>query len=411
MSIKLPFTFIATGILTFIFFQIENAVSLAGWMSHHPRNSLGWTQVHLLVLGWATMIAMGAVYQLIHVVLQRNIYSTRLGYIHFAFYSIGTIGLLIGFFHFNSAWIGAFAVLAAIGIILFVLNTVWTIVQAKQWNPITLSTLFALIYLALTAIVGVLMGLNFAFQFWGGFHDRLLSAHIWMGSLGWFGLLISGVSYKMLPMFYLSHNQPTQLQHLTLWLWNGGVLLGAMCFLFDLPQAFKLSALLLVVCAVGCYNGHIQQIIKFRHKPTPGAGILFAVWSARALFIVALVAFCWLAVHPRSYWDISALQLMMWAYLWGFVAITILGYMSKIIPFLWWTYKYGNQVGKKKVPVLADMLKDSHIRFGLGLVTTGFALLLVGLMLSTTILIQWGGTLLSLASLIYIFMIALVFTK
>ena len=46
--------------------------------------------VHWLILGWATMIAMGAVYQLISVVLQRDVFSRRLGYIQFGVYFAGS---------------------------------------------------------------------------------------------------------------------------------------------------------------------------------------------------------------------------------------------------------------------------------------------------------------------------------
>jgi hypothetical protein len=409
MSLKLPLLFIATGMLAFMFFQIENVWSQAAWMAEHPRSPVGWTQIHLLVLGWATMIAMGAVYQLIHVVLQRNIYSTTLGYIHYGFFFVGTFGLLLGFFHLDTAWIAGFAIIAAMGIFLFIYNTAYTLIQSKQWNPITLSTLFALFYLALTALSGVLMGLNFALDLWGTFHEALLSAHIWMGAFGWFGLLITGFSYKMLPMFYLAHNHPTRLQHVTLWLWNSGVSIGAVSFITQAPFSLKSFAMLLIILAMGTYVVQIQQIIKFRHKASPGTGILFAVWSARILLLAGASAFLWKTFSPSLFWDIKALQLFIWIYLWGWVAVTILGYMSKIVPFLWWTYKYGSQVGKKKVPILADMLKETHIRFGLTLITAAFVLLAVGLALQYTMLIQWGGALFSISSLIYIGLIAKVF--
>ncbi len=411
MPLRLPLLFIASGMLAFIFFQVENIWSLAEWISGYPRGPIGWTQAHLMVLGWATMIAMGAVYQLIHVVLQRNIFSTTLGYVHFGLFFVGTFGLLLSLYHMDTRSIAGFACVAALGIFVFVINTGYTILQTKQWNPITLSTLFALMYLALTAVTGVLMGLNFAFNLWGSLHEAIFAAHVWMGALGWFGLLITGFSYKMLPMFYLSHNHPVRLQHVTLWLWNSGVLLGTLTFLFQAPSLIKNLAMLLIVIAMGTYVTHIQQIIRHRHKASPGSGIVVAVWSARILLVTATAALLWKTFSHQTFWTISTLQLFIWIYLWGWVAITILGYMSKIVPFLWWTYKYGQIVGKRKVPLLADMLTDIHIRKGLLFVALSFAILAAGLLGQWQLLIQIGGVLLSVASLIYILLIAKVFTK
>src|SRR5690606_7245031 len=102
--------------------------------------------------------------------------------------------------------------LTLMGIALFVWNVGATMLQARLWNTITVSTAFALVYLLLTAVIGTIMGLNFAFPIWLEGHDRLLGTHIWLGFIGWFGMLITGFSYKMLPMFYLSHGHSSKLE-------------------------------------------------------------------------------------------------------------------------------------------------------------------------------------------------------
>src|SRR5690606_27460707 len=114
------------------------------------RGPTGWFHVHLFVLGWATMLAMGAVYQLINVILQSQLYSTKLGYVHYVLFTLGLAGLLYGFHQGNTAWIAGFAVLAFCGIVLFVWNIFATLFRAAQWNAITLSAAWAVLYLLLT---------------------------------------------------------------------------------------------------------------------------------------------------------------------------------------------------------------------------------------------------------------------
>ena len=56
------------------------------------------------------MIAMGAVYQLVPVVLQNHkLFSERLGYIQYGVFTLGFAGLVIGFQQMNVVMVGSFA--------------------------------------------------------------------------------------------------------------------------------------------------------------------------------------------------------------------------------------------------------------------------------------------------------------
>ena len=404
---RLPFLFITTGILCFILYQALSLSDLAGWIGLEPRNPIGWSRIHLLVLGWATMIAMGAVYQLINVVLQSKIYSEKLGFIHYGFFFIGVTGLLYGFSSMNLIWIACCAAIAFVGILLFAWNMAVTLLHAKQWNSVTVSVGCAVIYLTLTGISGMTMGLNFRFNLWPSFHEPLLGAHIWFGTMGWFGLIVTGISYKMLPMFYLSHGFPTRLQKVTLILWNAGVVVGAISFLLKGPLW---PGLLLIVLAVIFYNAHILQIYKYRHKPNPGAGIVWSIWATRALGVIGFLALLRLLLFPDAD-HAHEIVVLGWAYLWGWVALTILAYMSKIVPFLWWTHKYGPRIGKGRIPTMSDLIQDRYVHIGLGSISLSLLVMLVGLSLDLHWLVATGGTALALCSLAYISLIALVFTK
>ncbi|GIM46417.1 hypothetical protein DNHGIG_19660 [Collibacillus ludicampi] len=407
----LPFLFIATGLVSFALFNITTLLQFAGWITHQPRSPAGWFHVHLLVLGWATMIAMGAVYQLIRVVLQKDVFSRTLGYVHYVLYTVGTAGLLVGFAAGQAQWIAIFATLAWIGIVLFVVNITLTLIQAAEWNLITLSTSCALLFLFLTGLIGLLMGLNFAFQWWPAWHERLFYTHIWMGTIGWFGLLITGFSYKMLPMFYLSHGVSNRTSYVVLFLWNAAVFTGAVAFLTAAPIPAVRAAVGLLTLAVYAYNMHITRIRNARHKKSPGAGVLAAVYSARALAVISTVALACTLFAPERVMDERAIVIIVWAYLWGWVALTILGYLSKIVPFLWWTHKYGPHVGKGNIPTMADLLKDRCVAYGLAAIAASLVVQIVSLGLNNMVWTQWSGVALSLFSLFYVCMIAKVFTR
>lgn len=406
---RLPFLFIVTGIFGFVLFHATSLMSLTGWIGEDIRGPAGWFQVHLFVLGWATMLAMGAVYQLINVILQSNIYSERLGYVHYALFSVGLFGLLFGFIQGDTYWIGGFATLAFSGIVLFVWNLAATLLRAGTWNPITISTACAVLYLLLTGLSGMAMGINFAVGLYNDLHENLFGTHIWLGTLGWFGLLITGFSYKLLPMFYLSHDYPTRLEYVVLALWNAGVLLGAASFLFGLPAGCKVAALLLIVLAILAYNAHLLQIRRKRHKRSPGAGIEWTVTGSQLLAIFAVMFAVRALVSPEHLLDTRTVLTAGWVYLSCWVSFTVLGYVSKIVPFLWWTHKYGKQAGRPGTPVLADLLDERKANLGLTLILGANMTVLVGLVSGSQVVIAAGGAVLSIVSVAYIALIALVF--
>ncbi|MEF2966061.1 hypothetical protein V3851_09475 [Paenibacillus sp. M1] len=408
---RLPFLFIITGIAGFVLFHATSILSLTGWLGEGIRGPTGWFQVHLFVLGWATMLAMGSVYQLINVILQSEIYSERLGYIHYFLFTIGLFGLLLGFIQGDILWIAGFATLAFTGILLFVWNMAVTLFRAAKWDGITLSTACAVLYLLLTGLSGMSMGIDFGTGWLGGLHENLFGTHIWLGTLGWFGMLITGLSYKLLPMFYLSHDYDTRLQYIVLGLWNTGVLLGAVSFLFGTGLWVTWTALAVMAAALIVYNIHAMQIRSKRHKRSPGAGIGWTTYGNLLLAVFALALLVKLAGSPGLLVETRMVMLAGWAYLNGWVSFMILSYASKIVPFLWWTHKYGKQVGKPGTPMMANLLDEKKANLGLGLIACANLAVLAGIALDSQLVIAISGIAYSIVSLAYISLIALVFSK
>lgn len=408
---RLPFLFIITGMTGFVLFHGASLLSLTSWLGEGVRGPSGWFHIHLFVLGWATMLAMGAVYQLINVILQTELYSERLGYVHYVCFTIGLAGLLYGFLQGEITIIAIFATLAMIGIMLFAWNMAITLIRASLWNAITISAACAVLYLVLAAVSGFMMGINFATGLWIAYHEQILHAHIWLGTIGWFGLLITGFSYKMLPMFYLSHHYPVRLQQVSLLLWNAAVLFGAITFLTDGGPLSKLITLLLLALAVIVYNIHLLQIIKHRNKRNPGSGIKWSVYGSQTFALFTVIALICAFVSPGQLFRADFVLVAGWIYLGGWVSFTILSYSSKIVPFLWWTHKYGKLVGKPGTPIMSALLNEKHVHYGLAAIALSSLLLLTGLQLQSQLAVTIAGAAYSVCSIVYISRIGLVFSK
>lgn len=412
---RLPFFFIGTGLVCFALFQIASLADFSAWLadlSLEPRAPAGWSRAHLLVLGWATMIAMGAVYQLVPVVLQNSrLFSETLGYVQYAVFAVGFAGLVIGFRLANVMLVGGFAAVAFLGVLLFAANIGGTLLRARLWTNVTISCALAVLHLVLAGAVGMLMGLNFAFEWWGAFHDRLLGAHLWFGAAGWFGFLITGFSYKLFPMFHLSHGHPERLQR---WVMGGllaGVWTGSLSFLANAPAWCHWLALLGTAVAFSLYARHLSQMEAARHKPAPGAGVRWSQYLAQGVAVVAVMLVAASALFPAVVLSTRMAVLIGWLYLWGWVGGTILAYLSKIIPFLWWTHKYSGLAGKENVPTMADLVDDRKVHVLFAAVIASLFILLTGFGWNIPLAMSLGGTLLSVTSLLYAGLVAVVFAK
>ncbi|MNI89130.1 hypothetical protein D3C73_1464950 [compost metagenome] len=91
--------------------------------------------------------------------------------------------------------------------------------------------------------------------------------------------------------------------------------------------------------------------------------------------------------------------------------MTILGYLSKIVPFLWWTHKYGPQAGKPDIPVMSDMIDEKLVHRGMLGMALGLGIAILGMGFSITQAAAAGISIVSLFSLFYIGLVVKVFTR
>src|SRR3989304_6923890 len=181
---------------------------------------------HIAVLGWATIIIMGAMTQLVPVILETSLYSVRIAQWGLWLYLLGVAGIAGHFWLLagGAGGMASVAITAFLAIILFVANIGLTLRKVKTMNITVVHIIAAIIYLATVATFGLLLGLNLSFPFLRGNHLHYLALHAAIGFAGWFSMVIMGVSYKLLPMFSLSYTYRTWPGWTAVWLVNIGIL-------------------------------------------------------------------------------------------------------------------------------------------------------------------------------------------
>ncbi len=356
--LNLPFRFFATAPL----FLILTALSL---FAHGP-NLLDSpllpetiATVHLTVLGWIVMIMFGAMYQMIPVLAGIPVPWPRLvPWVH-GLLIVGVVTLYLGLATHLHPWMLLFASGGLGGaILLFVVPVGYALIQAPAKHPtVTFMRVSLLSLVGVLILGGVFLG-EYAHGFLNLDRIALLTIHVIWGLLGWVGLLIVGVSFQVLPMFYMTRDIAINRARAILLLWCLFLLgqpvtvyfYSANQLLFWLPTVPFLTALLL-------YGYNLFDMLKNRKRRFKDA--TYAFWLlglASGLVALPLMA-SWGFIHGD--WNRFMFGGLM---LFGFASSIILGMLYKIIPFLVWFHRFSRLAGLVEIPMMDDLVPGIALR-------------------------------------------------
>ncbi|HEV2456051.1 MAG TPA: hypothetical protein VGY98_17440 [Verrucomicrobiae bacterium] len=390
-SVALSLAFIVTGItalLTVGVWLMAQPEILATY--HYSPNAVAIT--HLFVLGWLCSIVMGAMYQLVPVALETKLYSERLIILQFACHVAGFMGMVLAFHSWSMKFIGWFGSVFAAGICLFIYNIVRTLLRITKWNVVAFSVASALVWAGLTITAGLLIAAaktghaNFMFRFnpIGAMH-----VHAHLGIIGFFMMLIVGVSYKLIPMFTLSELQNKTRAAVSIGLLNIG-LAGSLLSIL-LQSALKPVFAMFVIIALAIYGVEMIGILRARKRRAVDWGVRYFLTAIALLAPLSLLA-CVLS-WPRLPLNTFTGQLEN-AYgflgLIGVVTFAVIGMLYKIIPFLVWFGAYSKHIGKAQVPALSEMYSIRLQIFGYWMFLTALPVTGFGVLASNAMDARWG---------------------
>lgn len=395
-NIALPLSFIIFALISFATAQMIILFQTDLFIISNFRVPSIWMAAHLLLVGFAVMVAMGAMYQLVPVAFLTPIWNESFGFYQLVVTVVGisSLSLLLGFYP-EKAFYGA--TIAVIGILMFILQMVITIAKQKNKTIITIFILSALLCFLLTVIAGCFLAWNISFDYLFP-HDAILYSHISFGINGWFSLLIFGFSYKLVPMFSLSHGFSMKWAKISFSTYIIGQVLFIVSFWLRIPF-IQTIAWLFLFSGFLLFALDMWEILKKRLRRKLDKPFSFSLFAICIGFFIHLVV---LIVHIIGLDDPRLWSWLIFLYIVGWIIFSILGYLYKIVPFLWWTYKYSDRIGKEKVPTMTEMINEKIcvILFSLFILSMGG--LIFGVILQNSILIFIFQAILTVTTLGYV---------
>ncbi|MGG0716765.1 hypothetical protein ABE096_04095 [Robertmurraya massiliosenegalensis] len=404
-NIKLPFSFILFSIIAIIVSQFLLLFNGEALINGSFRIPAIWSASHLFILGWALMIAMGSMYQLVPVAFLTTIWNEKFGFIQFSVTAIGIVWFAITLYVMPSKALIP-GIMMLIGILMFLVQMGMTLRKQTKPNILTLFVGSALICLLITIVMGISLVISMRTGFASTYYSTLFHSHLLLGIAGWFTLLIFGFSYKMAPMFSLAHGYDMKLAKYVYGFYISGLLTVLLSFIFDSSWLLK-SGFLLLLVGFCCFLSHIYLIIKKRVKKTLDLPFRFALLAI--IFGAGIHLLAFLTVMSNQFATYAAPLIVAYLMLW--IAISIMGYLYKIVPFLWWTHKYSHVIGKRDVPALKDMINEKLAHPIFLFFVLGILLVSVAIALNGQMLFYIGQILITMASIIFGIAIILVMKK
>ncbi len=325
--------------------------------------------VHLGTLGLLASAMLGAVFQLSPVLGGVSVPGSAA--------SLWGLGLGLG-------GLGAFswgllspstaAVYVAIAVLFpvlcwFALSAIWALRLAPRETQTLRAMRTALWSLVATVVLGTWMAHGYTGDGFPGPRGLWIQVHLCMGLLGWVGGLLVGVSWELVPMFYLAPSVPEATKRRVVSGLQGClvfiVLLHVVSLLFSVsPEVARW----LGVGAAGALSGIVwlwHPVSTFRtlrarrrRRVDPskdywlvsmGLGPISLVLGAATLF----------GADPR--WALT----FGWVAIWGWAGVVIHGMLTRIVPFLVWLHRFSKLTARPDAPTMADIFPARRARLGL----------------------------------------------
>ncbi len=359
--------------------------------------------VHLMALGWGTMIILGASHQLIPVIIESSLYSNKLGYATFILLALGIPLLVFDFYEFKMSlfakWGGRLIILS---VITYLVNIYKSIKNSNKENVHAVFIFTATMWLLVTVSVGLMLVYNFTFNFFNIKSVDFLSLHAHVGIVGWFLLLIVGVGSRLIPMFLISkYSNPKSLWSI-FYLINFGLLLFILFFIFYPVKVIFLLPFILLIAAIALFASYCIKAYKLRIRKKLDEQMKLSMLSILFLILpIILLTIIMSIIIIFSKENISLIILYGFIIFFGWITSIILGMTFKTLPFIIWNKVYHNKSLIQKSPSPKELFSNSIFKVMLFVYLLGILIFIISFLLHLLVLIKIAVGLLIIAAFLY----------
>jgi hypothetical protein len=363
-------SYFAAALLALVAAEIMMAIGY-GFPSAALRAPETLILVHMVTIGWLSLLMCGALFQFVPVLVARPLHSNTLPLPTLLLLLAGFAALILGFLQLAGdvdpslpCFVLAGALLG-LGFALVLWNLARTLWAASTRPLPARFVVVGLIGVAATAALGIIFALVFGgATSYGPFvllMEKGLPLHVIAGLGGWLTFMAIGVSYRLLAMFMLAPELDRTGTKAALCLGAAAlgvaVLGGTAAVLLGVDVEFVLLAAgVLGLASLALYGADVLHLYRTRKRRNIELNSRMAIpalasLAASVVLTVVLLAFGRLPEHVGAVVFLAAF---------GWLSGLGLAQLYKIVAFLTWLECYGPVLGKMQTPRVQDLVVEAR---------------------------------------------------
>ena len=347
--ISAPLRFFITaplfGILAGILLLLSDSATL---MSRYSVDAIVVT--HLITIGLFGFIMLGALTQMLPVLASANIPKVKLvASVSHLFLLAGLVSMAAGLEFSNASALWAASFLLGIGFLLLTLSMLYAIARVKHFTASIKGMRVSLLFASMIVFMGVYLLYGYATDDITQLHYIVANIHSVWAIFGFAGILIIGVAFQVLPMFYVAPRFKQFCKKRVVLLISTGLLIWMILSIF--ADNYALYAKLWIATFFWAFATTVW--IKFNKRKRPISDVTVWYWRAASIFLT-LGSFLWIYDEFFKHEYIVMVGILIGG---GFILSIMLGMLYKIVPFLVWFHL--NAMGYMTIPTMNEMINKT----------------------------------------------------
>ncbi len=353
-----------------------SAASLSTWSESIAGTPVSLAAIHTLVLGGLLTIAAGVLFQVVSIAFQAPPLPRHVALWHLPIHAVSVVMMVLGFALGDWRLVGAGGVLLTAGLIAYGAFLAKSYRLARNKTHVHRLLWLPAAFFAWVVAAGLWQAFSPATE-----TPSLLLTHVAAGSLGFWVGLVMIISYKFIPMFTLSHGYEVSSAKTAAW-WFGGlaaVIISQAPAIFTwggglapatqmLMRALTVAGCLASFAGIMLFAADAWRVLAARKR----RALVKPMRSALLALSVALVAAS-LALAAISFDSRRSGFLAGFLLLFGGLLPLAFSYVQKIVPFLWFEYRFSHRPERKTAPGLDEMVPANWIATAAWLYAASFA--------------------------------------
>ncbi|MEA1892557.1 MAG: hypothetical protein U9N33_07600 [Campylobacterota bacterium] len=301
---------------------------------------------HILSIGFLGFIMLGSLTQMLPVlagvVIPKVDLVSKISYLSLVF---GSIFMILGLSSENSLYNLLAIVLLGSGFMMMIGVIGLAILRVKNFNATVKAMTTSLIFAGFTVLMGLFLLFTYIDNDLAQYRNMIANIHSVWGIFGFAGILIIGVTFQVLPMFYVAPKFKKFCKKRVVTLISIGLLLWLVTSIYFEP----LSILAKAWIALFFWAFATTVWIKLNKRRRPISDVTVWYWRTASIFLT-LGSFVWVFDEYFKNEYVVMVAILLGG---GFILSIMIGMLYKIVPFLVWFHL--NAMGYMTIPTMNEM--------------------------------------------------------